>query len=124
MSTSRTRIGSIGEQMAARHLERAGMVVLQRNWRCATAEVRGELDIVAWDGPELVFCEVKTRRSVAAGGPLEAITPRKVAQLRRLARAWLAESGLVVRRVRIDAVGVCWPAAGGRAEITHLRGIG
>lgn len=109
--------------MAVRHLERAGMVVLDRNWRCATADVRGEIDIVARDGDELVFCEVKTRRTGGAGAAFEAVTPRKVAQLRRLAASWLAASGLRVPQVRLDAVSVTWPADGGRAEITHLRGI-
>jgi putative endonuclease len=132
-------IGVIGEQMAVRHLEAAGMVVLDRNWRCAEGGLRGEIDIVARDGDVLVFCEVKARRGEAAGHPLEAITPRKVAQLRRLAGAWLAAAeggrrraaepgaagaGRGPRPVRLDAVGVCWPAAGGRAHITHVRAIG
>jgi putative endonuclease len=124
MTTSRLRTGSIGEQMAVRHLERVGMAVLDRNWRCATADVRGEIDIVARDGDELVFCEVKTRRTGGSEQALEAVTPRKVAQLRRLAASWLATSGLRVSQVRLDAVSVTWPAEGGRAEITHLRGIG
>ncbi len=123
MSTSRAQIGSIGEQMAVRHLERAGMVVLDRNWRCSAGDVRGEIDIVARDGRTLVICEVKTRRGGGAGTPLEAITPRKLAQLRRLAGMWLAESGLGVRHVRLDAVGVSWPDGGGKAQIVHLRGI-
>lgn len=117
-------LGAIGEQMAVRHLERAGMVVLERNWRCAQGDVRGEIDIVARDGAVLVFCEVKARRGTRSGSPLEAVTPRKVARLRRLAGAWLAASAIHVREVRLDAVGVCWPAAGGRAEVLHVRGIG
>lgn len=120
-------IGAIGEQVAVRHLEAAGMVVLDRNWRCARGDLRGEIDIIATDGDALVFCEVKTRRGLAAGSPLEAITPRKVGQLRRLAGAWLASERPGrpwVGDVRIDAVGVCWPAEGGGAQVTHLTGIG
>jgi putative endonuclease len=124
MSDSRIRTGSLGEQMAVHHLEQAGMVVLDRNWRPDAPELRGEIDIIARDGFEVVFCEVKTRRSAAAAAALEAITPRKVAQLRRLAAAWLAASGLAVRRARLDAVGVGWPDGHGNPEITHLRGIG
>lgn len=123
MPTSRARTGSIGEQLAVRHLEHAGMVILDRNWRCASGDVRGEIDIVARDGSTLVICEVKARRGGAAGTPLEAITPRKVAQLRRLAAMWLAQSGLGARHVRLDAVGIAWPAAGGDADIVHVRGI-
>lgn len=100
------------------------MRVLDRNWRCTRADVRGELDIVARDGACLVVCEVKARRGRAAGSPLEAITPRKLGQLRRLAVAYLESTGQRADEVRIDAVGVCWPPGGGTPEIVHVRGIG
>ncbi len=122
MTTTRL-IGKVGENMAARTLERAGMHVLERNWRCAAGDVRGELDIVARDGDVLVFVEVKARRGEGAGGPLEAITPEKVGRLRRLAAAWLALHDGEGGDVRFDAVGVCWPSNGGRASVEHVRGI-
>jgi putative endonuclease len=115
-------LGRIGEQMASLHLEACGLVVLTRNWRCAGV-VRGEIDVVARDGDAVVFCEVKARRGQRTGGPLAAVTPRKQAQLRRLAAAWLAahRPDRAVA-VRFDVVGVCW-AGDGRAEIVHLRGV-
>ncbi|MDQ3973544.1 MAG: YraN family protein, partial [Actinomycetota bacterium] len=119
MSGSAAAMGRAGEQIAVRHLERLGMRVLTRNWRCATAQVRGEVDVIAWDGRTLVFCEVKTRRDDAAGGPLAAITGRKQQRLRRLAAAFLADSGLQADDVRFDVVGV-W-AGGDRARVEHLR---
>jgi putative endonuclease len=121
--TARSRLGAIGERIAARHLEAAGMTVLARNWR-ARGEVRGELDLVVRDGDVLVVCEVKTRRRSEAGAPLEAITPRKLAQLRRLAAAFLADTGARAAGIRIDAVGVAWPVEGGRAQVVHVPGIG
>ena len=121
--SSHARLGAIGERIAARYLERQGMAVLARNWR-ASGPARGELDLVARDGGVLVICEVKTRRHGSAGAPLEAVTPRKVLQLRRLATAYLAATGTTARGIRIDAVGVTWPATGGRAQITHVAGIG
>jgi putative endonuclease len=124
-ATERTaQLGRIGEAMAVRHLEGAGLTVVARNWRPARGGgLRGELDIVAWDGPVLVFCEVKARRGSGAGGPLAAVTPTKVRQLRQLGAAFLATSGLHAAEVRFDVVGVCWPDGGGRAEITHLAGV-
>ena len=129
-STSAARLGRIGEQMAARHLQRCGFQIVARNWRSDSSELRGELDIVAWDGDTLVFCEVKARRGEDAGGPLAAVTPAKVVQLRRLAGAFLAErsrnagpAGTGQAPVRIDVVGVCWPSTGGRAGIDHIRDI-
>lgn len=133
MKQSTARLGRIGEKMAARHLESSGMEVLDRNWRCQVDDLRGEIDLIVRDGDAVVFCEVKTRRVATSAGPLESITPVKLARLRRLAGAWLAEharaefgvsqSPSPTARVRIDAVGVHWPEGGGRAVITHLRGI-
>jgi putative endonuclease len=64
-------LGRTGEQVAAEYLERAGLRVLDRNWRSAT----GEIDIVATERRVLVVCEVKTRSGTGFGTPLEAITP-------------------------------------------------
>lgn len=111
-------VGAYGERVAAAHLVEAGMVVLERNWRCP----HGEIDIVARDGDVLVFVEVKTRTSEAFGSPLEGVTPRKAARLRRLAAAWLHERRLRVPEVRIDIVGVLRPPRG-PAQVEHVRGV-
>lgn len=115
-------LGRIGERIAVRHLEATGFEVLDRNWRCADGAVRGELDLVARDGPTLVVCEVKTRRGEDAGGALAAVTPAKHAQLRRLAAVYLRATGRS-GDVRFDAVGVTWPRSGGPAVVEHVRGI-
>ncbi len=62
-------LGAYGEELAARHLVAAGMVVLDRNWRGPA----GEIDLVLRDGSTLVVCEVKTRSSEAFGTPHEAV---------------------------------------------------
>jgi putative endonuclease len=98
-------------------LVEAGLVVIDRNWRCA----RGEIDIVARDGATVVFCEVKTRRSVTFGPPVAAVTPAKVGRLRRLAAAWLAEHPAVRGPVRFDVVCVLAQRSG-PATVEHLRG--
>jgi putative endonuclease len=99
--------------------------VLERNWRCR----EGEIDIVAREGDVLVVCEVKTRRGVAFGTPLEAVTPAKAARLRRLTARWLAatrESRAAdgvggFADIRFDVVGVLLPRAGA-PTVEHLRG--
>ena len=123
-ASARTALGAAGEQLAAQHLTAEGMVILARNWRCATQDVRGELDLVARDGNTLVFCEVKARRGRGAGDPVEAVTPRKLARLRTLAAAFVHQTSLRGAELRIDVVGVCWPRGGGPAEVTHLRAVG
>jgi putative endonuclease len=111
-------VGEYGERLAAEHLAADGMEVLDRRWRCAI----GELDIVAADGGCLVVCEVKTRRSTVAGLPVEAVTPIKLARLRRLAAAWLAEHESGWPDVRIDVVSVTVPRRG-VPVVDHLRGV-
>ncbi len=112
-------LGEYGERVAARHLTAQGMTVVARGWRCRW----GEIDLVARDGACLVLCEVKTRRSVAAGSPLDAVTPVKLARLRRLAGAWLAAQEGTFAAIRIDVVGVLVPRRGAPV-VEHLRGVG
>jgi putative endonuclease len=120
-----TRLGRDGEQVAASYLAHLGWWVLARNWRPSGRHLRGELDIVAVDGDALVLCEVKTRSGTAAGHPVAAVTPRKLAQLRRLAAAWLAEHPTPVRRdIRFDVLGLLWPDDAVAPIITHHRDIG
>jgi putative endonuclease len=111
-------LGRQGEQLAADFLATAGLVVLDRNWRCA----RGEIDIVAVDGGALVICEVKTRSGVRFGTPLESVTRQKAWRLRRLAVLWLRDHGALYDEIRIDVVGILRT---GPDEFTveHVRGV-
>jgi len=111
-------VGRYGENVAAAHLVRAGWQVLDRNWR----GVGGELDIVALEGTELVVVEVKTRSGDGFGHPAEAVTPRKLARLRRLAGQWLAGHDIHPASVRIDVLAVR-TARAGAATVEHLRGV-
>lgn len=97
-----SEVGQRGEDAAAAYLERVGMRVIERNWRGA----RGELDIVAIDGTELVMCEVKTRTSDSRGTPEEAVSPTKRRQLGRLASAYVAANGLGECEVRFDVISI------------------
>jgi putative endonuclease len=109
-------LGRRGEAAAQAYLQRVGLAIADTNWRGRA----GELDIVAWDGPCLVICEVKTRRSVVAGTPEEAVTDAKRRRLTRLARAWLAASGLEPDEIRFDVVTVS-VISEDRALLRHHR---
>src|ERR1700733_12536502 len=81
----RRRLGALGEQLAAEHLERLGYRIVERNYRTRW----GELDLIAHDGRLLAFVEVKTRRaSGGAGSPFEARNRRQQTQGRRIAAGW------------------------------------
>ena len=114
-------VGAYGERLAARYLAESGMQILDRNWRCD----QGEIDIVALADSCLVIVEVKTRRSLAFGSPVEAVTPVKAARLRRLAGCWLTEHRSLVDSVadvRIDVIGVLRPPRG-PVQIEHLVAV-
>ncbi|WP_182113564.1 MULTISPECIES: YraN family protein [unclassified Actinotalea] len=111
-------VGRYGENVAASYLAAAGWQVVDRNWRGPS----GELDIVALHGDELVVVEVKTRSGDGFGHPAEAVTPAKLARLRRLAAQWLDAHELHPRSVRIDVVAVR-TARRGAATVEHLTGV-
>lgn len=116
----RQRLGTVGERLAAEHLERLGYTIVERNFRTRY----GELDIVAYDGSTLVFCEVKARRSLAAGrAPLESVRQGKRLQVRRMAGCWLNERRDRPRaaELRFDAIGVSFDAAGRLLALEHLE---
>ena len=117
-SARRASLGAYGEAFAARHLTAAGMVLLDRNWRCDL----GEIDLVLRDDRILVVCEVKTRSSLVFGSPVEAVSEQKAARLRRLAARWLAAHAIHPDEIRIDLVGVLVPATG-PAQLEHVRGV-
>ena len=114
-------VGAYGERLAARYLVESGMQILDRNWRCS----QGEIDIVALDDTCLVIVEVKTRRSLAFGSPVEAVSAEKAIRLRRLAGCWLTDHRSMVDAVgdvRIDVIGVLRPSRG-PAQIEHLVAV-
>ncbi|MGY4721017.1 YraN family protein [Naumannella huperziae] len=120
VGNARIALGRHGEDLAAELLQASGFVVLERNWRC----VAGEVDIIARDvaADAVVFCEVKARRGLGFGDPLESITADKLRRLRRLAGHWLAAHDAGPTRIRLDAIGVL--LGGPRPRLRHVRGIG
>jgi putative endonuclease len=116
----RHRLGRAGERAAAEHLERLGYEVLARNHRTRF----GEIDLIAYDGTTLVFCEVKSRRAGAAAFPFDALGRAKRAQVRTVAAAWLAQASDRPRsaELRFDAIAVTFDAHGRLATLDHLEG--
>jgi putative endonuclease len=114
----RRALGAWGETRAADHLVGQGMVLLDRNWRCA----EGELDLVLRDGASLVVCEVKTRTGLGHGSPHEAVTDAKLGRLVRLATRWAAAHGIRPPEIRVDLVAVLRPRTG-PTLVEHVRGV-
>lgn len=110
-------LGNRGERAAIRFLRKQGYQILHRQFR----NQFGEIDIVASDGNWIVFVEVKTRKSDAAGDPVEAVTFSKQKQLTRVALSYLKRYNLLEHSARFDVVAILWPDDAAKPEITHYR---
>jgi putative endonuclease len=120
----RRALGSLGESLAARHMEARGYEVIDRNFRTRY----GELDLIARDRRWLVFCEVKTRIAYAAPSPYSpfaSVGVRKRRQIRAMAREWLAANasteGPRPPQLRFDAIGIRFDARGRLIELDHME---
>jgi len=93
------RRGEAAELLAADFLQRRGLTILERNYRCRF----GEIDLVARSGELLIFVEVRARRSEAFGGAAGSITATKRRRLVAAARHYLA-THRADRACRFDVV--------------------
>ena len=117
MTTHRIRLGKWGEGVAGRFLQEKGYVLLETNYRCRW----GEVDIVAQEGEELVFVEVRTRRGVEFGTPEESVTAAKARKLIATAQEFLQEHDQVNAGWRIDLIAIRLDGDRRVQDITHLR---
>jgi putative endonuclease len=92
--------GRQGEDLAADYLRRLGYKILKRNYRSRHAEI----DLIARHRGELVFVEVKLRRSLRFGDPKWAVTPAKQRNLSMAALTYLKRHDAMNRRARFDVV--------------------
>jgi len=81
--------GLRGEQAALFHLRRLGFTIVAQRW--TSPKVRGDIDLVAWDGPTVVIFEIKTRTGRDFAPADTAVDRHKQDQLRLMARAWLRQ---------------------------------
>ena len=106
----------MGEDLACRELRRRGYAILARRYRTR----HGEIDIIARDGPALVFIEVKTRRDDQFGGGAAAVTMFKQQRIGRMAIDYLARRGCVDSECRFDVVTIDFNGGNPRIDvITH-----
>jgi putative endonuclease len=111
-------LGRWGEEIACSLLRLKGCKIVARNYRVG----KYELDIVALDGSEIVFVEVKTRRGVEHGEPVGAVGHKKQRDLSRAAAAFVADKRPNVRSSRFDVIGVVLDEAGVGVSMRHIIG--
>jgi putative endonuclease len=85
--------GDLWEDIARQYLEKAGLRLVEANYRCKG----GEIDLIMRDGEYLVFVEVRQRYSGSHGGAIASVTPHKVKRLVHAASVYLKLNGLMDR---------------------------
>jgi len=106
-------LGKIGEELAAQYLIDKGYEILERNWRA----YRKEIDIIAIDGEDIVFVEVKTRQDDEYGTPEMAVNRQKRAHIYAAASAYYYEHKVGLD-VRFDVIAILYHD--GKPEINHI----
>ena len=102
MTLPKKELGAKGEEIAVRYLKSRGYRILERNYRIKL----GEIDIIAEQGADLVFIEVKTRSDTLFGSPFDSVTAAKQRQLSKVALEYIGKRGCHNRPARFDVVGV------------------
>lgn len=95
-------LGKAGEKIAEHFLKENGYSIIETNFRCRL----GEIDIIAAEGDYLVFVEVKTRRNLLYGFPVESINRKKINSIIKTAQAYLKLKNIKNINLRFDVVEV------------------
>lgn len=118
MIDDRKSIGAAAERAVRRHLESKGYIHRTSNWR----HMRGELDLVMMEGDELVFVEVKARRSAIAGLAEEGVSRKQAGVLLRTGEMYATSHPDVEGKFwRIDLVGVTLSQDGEILDLVHYE---
>lgn len=111
--TRKITTGKEGERIAADFLKKNGYRIVENNFRCPI----GEIDIVARDKDDLVFVEVKARKSSALGYPEQAVGRQKQRKMSQLALWYIQEKKLHGINARFDVVAVLMQSSGNDVKL-------
>jgi putative endonuclease len=113
--TPAARTGREGEEAAYWHLRERGFIMVERNYR--PEGLRGEIDLIGWDGDTLVFIEVKTRQAAAPRAPEAAVDRDKESHLIAAAREYRRRAHHSTAPFRFDVVSVEVSSGGNKIEL-------
>lgn len=118
-------VGARGEKAAIVYLKKRGYKILASNFFNSDGRRLGEIDIIAKDGEEIVFVEVKTRTISKAKKtlPEESITPAKLYKLNKAASFYISKGKLFNISYRFDAITLIADKKTGSATLRHIRNI-
>ncbi len=118
-------LGARGEKAAENYLKRCGYKIIVTNFANEFGRRLGEIDIIAKDGEEIVFVEVKTR-NISSGGsrlPEENITASKLYKLNKAASFFISKNRLFNASYRFDAITLLADPTSNTALLRHLKNI-
>ena len=118
-------VGARGERAAIAYLKKKGYKVLASNFFNSSGRRLGEIDIIAKDGEEIVFIEVKTRtisdfRKII---PEESITSAKLYKLNKAASFYISKNQLFSAPYRFDAITLVAEPKKSSATLKHIKNI-
>ena len=114
---NKKELGQIGEKISCQYLENIGYQIIEKNFCCR----QGEIDIIAKDKGEYVFTEVKTRRNLCYGRPIDAVHDDKQKHIYKSTRYYLHIHKLDNALVRFDVIEVYWKE--NLCQLKHWKGV-
>lgn len=116
MPLNHKQIGSLGEVAAQDYLLTKGYSLVEKNFRVK----QGELDIIAMDPVGcMAIIEVKTNTSKNAGTPESWVTPKKIHQINKVAKIYIALRARHIKNIRFDVISV--DISRGNCVIKHFE---
>ncbi len=110
-------VGKIGEDIACKYLIEKGYAILERNY----VEKGGEIDIIARNGREIIFVEVKARCSKKNGDGIESITWQKIRHIKNVSKIYILKKRLFNYSIRYDAIDINFSRTS--HSINHIKAI-
>lgn len=120
MGQDKKNLGYRGEQIASEYLASKGYQIIQRNFR---AKQYGEIDIIAQKGDLLIFVEVKTRVGDKFGTPEEAITSRKLHELKKMVDYYFNLQPKLALSPQIDVIAVTLDVDNTLSGLKHFENV-
>ena len=111
--------GKLGEELAAKYLENNSYKIIERNFQAK----QGEIDIIALDmeKEELVFIEVKTRKSLSYGKPVDAVDESKQKHMLKTIKYYLYSRNLEDEFIRVDIIEIYLYKH--RYKVNHIKQV-
>lgn len=118
-------LGKRGENAAISYLKKQGYSILETNYCNSGGRRLGEIDIIAQQGQELVFVEVKTRTISFSNSPIpeESIQRNKLYKLNKIANHYIKINGLWNKPFRFDAIAILANPSKNEAQLRHIKNI-